>query len=681
MAIDPSIEQLTYDQFRGYLNPELSSGLRDYSPVSGMLENMQDPFTRELAQEVVNKHQNSYLGTLRSNPMYYDPVYSAWQAGQAAPVAPAPVAPAPVVPAPVVPAPVAPAPVDPNNYFSTLSEISNRQNLLGYDLYQRENDTNWYADNGADFYNMTSFYDKYNSWQDLDPNYGALAQAAFGNEGIVKGADGKLYSQYGLIVGDLANNGFTYDKDASIATENAYDSIYRSTLNPEFSVTDYRTNAYDYLEHPEIFFADKFLNENGTVDGWADWFPYSGYTLADIGKETSPGVFPVKEAWTQYMIDNNLHGAYAEPEVLPYPDDDNADFSEYNASWKEWKKWNENQYNLPLPSKNILPTAKPQIADPGIDVRYSSDRDTQDNTSLNMKQSGYNALLNPTEPVLIDMGDGQYETWGRFAKYNPMQSSDIRYEWDYFPEADTYEEWKAGAPPEDALLGASSEGYMKEWAPQINSDLKNTPWIIDDKYGQGYTFREDQTDDWGFAAAPTTLEIKQKSALAEFAPMLLNVVSYAFPVLRPFVAAYNVYQGIDNENWAQAIGGALSIPGVSDALGISGLASGISDTLGVSADVGNALVQGGLSAAGSALSGSEDWLQAGFAGGLGSYAGSYIGDFGDSAATSGALSALTRSSVEQLINNGDVDLLKTMLSGAGGLTKGAQIDNALATSP
>ena len=548
MDIDPNIEQLTYDQFRGYLSPEVSSGLRDYSPVSGMLESMQDPDTRTMAQEVVNAHQNKYLGTLRSNPTYYDPVYSAWQAGQSAPVAPAPGAPTSSPTAPVAPtstdqyalSALAGGPVNWQGLYDPLQEYYWDSTLGGQTVKTRE---------------LLGYGDDLKSLDELrKPVVDPLASSDWTPENPwLSDAYAAKFAKYSDWEDTNIQDFFESDNDYRRGP-----SANELWSDPSASYTDWNYSLIDpSLRGNEAFKAI------GTFDGGAgDWLKNQGFDLRE-GTGWDPKTWVTGTDANTRAMQTAITSGYNPS--LHF----NADMTDPST----FMQLADDKKNLFDPVSAYLNAYGKEVGDTDTNFFQHKDNTSWDKAIKDMNPGFVKGLFqSPVGGLLLGMVSGGLglvgTTGGAVASAMPSLS--------------------AGA------ANAIGAGLVGAGTGAISSAAAGGDW--------------------------------QTGALTG---------------------------GLS--------GGLSAVAGP--------ISSSLASTFGLSPELAAALTKGGLSAAGSALTGSDDWLQAGLAGGLGSYAGSYAGQFGDSAATSGALNALTRSTIEQLLKSGDVDLLKTMMAGAGGLSK------------
>lgn len=149
---------------------------------------------------------------------------------------------------------------------------------------------------------------------------------------------------------------------------------------------------------------------------------------------------------------------------------------------------------------------------------------------------------------------------------------------------------------------------------------------------------------------------KKDSGLGGLLGPVLGIASIAFPELAPFAAGANVAQGIASGNIGQAIGGALGLPGVGNAV-TGAIGSGLSD-LGVPASILPYATRGVIGAGAGLLGGASP--QQALLGGLASGAGLYAGN-----------------QVSQALGSGMNPVLARMLSGvaAGGVNAGIRGGN------
>lgn len=503
------------------------------------------------------------------------------------------------------------------------------------------------------YYNVESGTE---NWTVIPTGQENLAASIFGKDNLRLNEDGTYSSPYGLNVGGMDSNpDFYYDEDASGLSESTYDAIYRSRTNPEYSVTDWQTNKTDFRTDDywdTAFDTNPLLKEYlGSLEGApsADapndrWTSFAQSSLNDFYNRPASRLEPTPFAG--FDDSGNPTFVTAGGTLLGHDDSGSAvyaptpgEFTGYDDSGSGvYNKSNDQSYDRNITRNEDADSRFLNLVNnfdgigaydklKGIDAEefYNASHD-----------KGWNDILSGTDPILLNKGNGEYDTWGRFSKYIDPKFSDKYSYWNYYPEADTKEEWLAGSVPDYVKLGKAAQGHIKKYSPgKLNSDQQNAPWLTDSKLGTGFAFSEDKSGDYGFAPSTGAMKMKGAGAHAWVGP-LLSVASLIFPVLAPVAAAYNVARGAQTGNWGQAIGGAIGGLGsvgafgsaanaatgasaTSGALGSGGsLGSTLGNALNISPALGNTIVSTGVGGI------SNGW-QGALSGGLSSYAGSISG--------------------------------------------------------
>ena len=503
------------------------------------------------------------------------------------------------------------------------------QDWMGRNIYG-QNDQ-WYMDNGGTQQDITGLYGNYNGYQAIDNGLAAGLMVQGDQNNLIQGWDGNFYS-------DMFPS---YAKRDSIGFD-GYD--FTGQDGQEYSFNKNGNDLTSYLgwkptENNHIGLAASIFGTDNMIKGNNDQI-YSKYGLTVGGLDQNKDF--VKD-YSYTPEDGKFSAMY---DSVSDPDFSVRDYQMY-------------EYSDPLGSANAK------------DFWNAS------------HSAGWDPILSPTDPILIDKtayGEG-YETWGRFSKYAaPVNggSKGTSY-WNYYPEADTKDEWLAGSVDDYVKLGKSASGHYNTYNPnKLNSDLKNSLWINDDTLGTGFTFKEEDSGDYGYAPSTGSMDLKKTPSWQKWVGPLLTVASFIpgiNAVAIPLNAAYNVGMGIKNDNWGQVAGGVLGglgqfgafgdASGASGALGSGGSAgAALGNALNISPALGNALVSGGLGAI------SGGWEGA-LAGGRGSYAGSYVGStVGDATQNYNlgtTMGGLTNSMINQMINTGQLNeelLTAQGLSGA-----------------
>ena len=547
----------------------------------------------------------------------------------------------------------------------------------------------------------------------IDQGQMNLYNEVFGANNITRKGD-DYYSKYGLVVGDLGNNpDFVYDKDLSLGSADTHDAYYRSVSNPDFTVQDWRLTAPDFRNedwsgvwNDNANLRDYLSSQDVSLDPSATDEQWSNALWGKMDKSYQTPVVDDSAYWSnqtfnedqsQAQIDLNSgkidqQGYAAKRDYEKLYNELGYDYFDKNKSSQAWLSsndlfgsnvenekfewWEDNKERLLDPNYANVSAGKQQYNslvdkyksfgsyDPLSSVTFGDNAKKDLSHYYEMsKQGGFNPILSPTEAVLIDKGNGQYDTWGRYSKYIEPDFDSKYKTWNYYPEADTYDEWFANGADDYQKLGKSAEGYINDHSPsKLNSDLQKASWINDPTYGTGFTFKEENKDDWGYAPDSTMMKLKS-SSWKEPLGMVANLVSFipGFQWVGPVV---NGGMAASDGNWAGVAGSLMGMPGVGTALGMGsstiagGLSSSIGNTFNLAPATANAITTGGLNALTAGLSGGDP-LKAGLVGGLGSYGGSYVGGTVGNALqnpTAGNIAGgLTSSAINQLGNTGKLN--------------------------
>ena len=512
------------------------------------------------------------------------------------------------------------APAIPSNDVVTMPnwyDGMSSQSWMGKDIYGQGDQ--WYMDNAGTQQDITGLHNMYNGYQNIDNGLAAGLMIQGNQNNLIQGWDGKFYSDMFPSLNRRDSIGFD---GYNFTGQDNQEYVFNKNGN---ELTDYL--GWKATPDNHIGLAAQVMGTDNMIKGNEDQI-YSKYGLIVGGL--------------------NQHKDFVKDEN--YVPDDGYFSSMYNS-----------------------------ISNPDFSVRdYQMYADSDPLAGANAQtfwgashDPGWNPILSPTDPILLDKtayGEG-YDVWGRFSKFAAPVNGGKKGTsyWNYYPEADTEAEWLAGSVPDYVKLGKSASGHFNKYNPNsLNSDLQNSLWMNDDTLGTGFTFAEENSDDYGYAPSTGSMSLKKTPSWQKWVGPLLTVASFIpgiNAIAIPLNAAYNVGMGIKNGNWGQVAGGVLGglgqfgafgdASGASGALGTGGSAgAALGNALGISPALGNAIVSGGLGAI------SGGWEGA-LAGGLGSYAGSYVGaTVGDATQNYNigtTMGGLTNSMINQLINTGQLN--------------------------
>lgn len=498
------------------------------------------------------------------------------------------------------------------------------QNWMGKDIYGQ--DDKWFMDNAGAQQDITGLYNNYQGYNIIDNGLAAGMMVQGKQDNMVQGWDGNFYAN------DM----------------------------PEFR--RYHSAGYDGYDFRDAEGTQYLFNANGSdITGFKDWHKLEDKKYGDLAAQIfGPNGEIVKgnkdDLYTKYgLIVGGLQrnaDFVRDPNYVP----EDGQYSSMYTS-KSNPEFSVRDYQLSSDPNMIFANAK---------MYYDASH-----------TAGFNPILSGTDPILIDKGEDGYETWGRFSKYiKPTigRKGETSY-WNYYGgEADTVDQWNANGVPDHVTLGKSAGDHFRQYGQdKLNSDIKNSVWLKDDRLGTGYAFSEDKKTDYGYAPTTGSMDLKKTPAYKEYIGPILTMLSFipgVNVVAAPLAAAYNVGMGIKNGNWAQAVGGVLGMPGLGQFVGgVAGstigstAAGGLSQMANISPALANAIISGGLGAINGGWEGA-------LAGGLGSYAGSYVGSsIGDATQnydlgmTAGGL---TNSMLNQLINTGQLNEQQLMTQGLTG---------------